>query len=227
MKVAQIIEHIRNRYHPNVLNVKQAEDSSLIGLINEGLIALHTLFDIRVEQAVVKISGQRKNYVISKEDPAVSMASFKQLGHNQLKDNPAANSLFNLNEDKEVLVILDVEDLLGTEYLMNQVNVFNVDQTTLYFPNANDGDTIYVSYKPKPVMAKVDELNKDIDLPDSLLEVLYAFLSMRFVSSIEGFERMYPNAIAIYDKKLAEARNNQPILVGSMVDCLNKKKGFV
>lgn len=250
MTLKKAIEHIRNTNLPNVTNFKQMSDEQIVESINEGLTMLHTLFLIRKEQAIIRISGERNTFVLVQNDPDVVLSSFhktsfkllsKSLSH-PLPDNTEFDELRKLDTtststsfmnksvvkpNNEVLQILYVEDSKNTEYLMNEKNVFLISQNTLYFPNLKNINYIYVIYKPKPITYTSKDLNLELDLPDGLLECLYSFVTMKVSSGIEGLKEFHNVALNDYSLKIKEAMYVGTIVQDSLEGVTTQRKGFI
>lgn len=253
MKVQDVITNIKTAILPNVTNVKQMSQESLVRYINEGLRALHSLFIINKEQAIILVPAFRHTFRISSEDPNVVMNTLSKLAKCELEygDIPTKalqievlreyNHIMNsetmlekeqVNEtifkvpDEGILKILGVVDDQETDYLINERNVFMVDQTTMYFPNCAEGMIIYVEYQLKPKEVSLDKLSDEIDLPDTLLESLYAYINLKVLSGIESNRQFYPNLLNTYNQTIQEARANQAVLPSGMSSSLQNKKGF-
>jgi hypothetical protein len=253
MTIQNVINTIQNNVLPNVTTNRQMKTESIIELINEGLNTFHSLFRINTEQAIILVPAFRHNFKLINEDPNVIMASRYKLAECELKtDNLETKTqqiqallefdkklkeqilLNNEKENKEifstkkdqVLQILEVTDEKNTIYSFNEENMFIIDQITLYFPNCKEGDIIYVIYKTKPQLINKDSLNEEIDLPDSLLECLYAFVTLRVISGIQGYQQFYPNVLNTYNQKIQEAIANQYVLPSSLATTLPQQKGF-
>lgn len=128
--------------------------------------------------------------------------------------------------DKEILQILDVTDNKNREYNFNTNLVFSISQDTLYFPEAHKDDIIYVRYKVLPKLYTIDDINTTFELPDTLLQCLYAFIDLRAITTIEGYKDFYPNLLNTYNQSLQNIVTNGFLLPDSMKSTLQTKKGF-
>lgn len=228
----------------------------LISFLNDGLISLHTLFNIRYEQALILVPQNRKIFKISSSDPNVIMASYAKLAlcHLQaesitkekqvealvrldkrlksntlLNDETSSKDIFDISRN-EVLSIIDVEDSKDNNYAFNIENVFVLDPITLHFPNAKAGSVIYVKYKPKPKLIRLEDYDKDsveLDLPDTLKDCLIAFVTLKTATNVSGYEQFYPNVLNTYNNELAKARANAAVIPDPLIATLASKKGFV
>ena len=53
MIVTEILENLKLNTLPNITRHKQTSDDFLINVINEGLYTIHSMFNIRIEQAII------------------------------------------------------------------------------------------------------------------------------------------------------------------------------
>nr|DAD71072.1 MAG TPA: head to tail adaptor [Podoviridae sp. ctiuS14] len=172
----------------------------------------------------------------TKADQIAALLDFdRRLNRNVLLENETSDtSIFRIKGD-QCLKILEVSDEKNTKYVINEDNVFATSQTTLYFPNCKEGDIIYVAYKPKPikVIGEFDEHgyltngSEEVDLPETFIECLNAFVSLKVVSGIEGMKEFYPNLINNYNQELQKAREHQFALVENLQDTIRYQKGFL
>ncbi len=211
MQLQQILIHIRNNILPNVSQNQQTSDDRLIEVINQSLRTLHTILHVRVEQAIVRIGSSRTFFTFRKDDPDVILGSFSAMNKLQLL-NATTNQNIELTFDnlkandttQGTLQILCAEDLKNTPYVMNEVNVFSTTQDTLYFPNAKEGDVIYVSHKPYPKYVSKEDMEEDLDLPDNLLDCLYALTASKVTTGIESFKEFHEKSLMDYNNKIQE-----------------------
>lgn len=140
------------------------------------------------------------------------------------------NNLLNnhwTKPNQEILQILNVSDLKDTKYVLNETNVFAINQNTLYFPNAKDGEIIYIEYKPKPMVYTIKDMNKEVDIPDTLLETLYSFVAMKVTSGIESYREFHNIAVGEYINNIKENIMNGSVLQDSLEGLNTQEKGFV
>lgn len=233
----------------NITNLKQLSKEMVLVYVNEAVRNLHSLFNIRVEQAIIYVPSFRNTFVLDEKDPSVIMGALRKIALIELKgskirdkkeqvikliendrllkehwdkeaERDEKESLF-VNNYNEVLQLLEVSDERNTIYRINELNVFSIDQKTLYFPNCKESDTIYVSYKPVPKDSSVE-----IDLPHSLRECLKSYIMMKITGSVEGYKEFYLNFLNSYTSNLQEAVLKGAILQDSLQDSLGAKKGF-
>lgn len=252
MTLDEVIQIVKVGYLSAVSNMAKASNESIIVMANEAIMSLHTSFNIRTEQAVILVPQNRKTFEISLNDKNVLMASLRKLAKAEmiLDENESKKELLakiakqdkNINAkvlleaekydntifdklDTEVLSLLSVSDELGTEYDINTKNVYALDQKTLYFPLAKPGSLIYVDYKPKPRLST--ELDSEVDVPDTLLGVLYAFVALKTVSSIDMNSQFMPQIVSTYNKRMEEAILQQAVLADTMDVSKNHWKGLL
>lgn len=251
MKVKEAIEHLKIVTLPNVTPNKQMNNENLIVLINEAMNTIYGLFNVKREQAIVLVPAFRKNFRISRQDPNVIMATHAKLAKCEmthggfatkaaqiealkemnitldkevmLENEAVETNIFKTNED-EIYKILSVRDDKDSILRLNEVNVFAINQDTLFFPNAKEGDIYYVEYKPKPI--KVTSIEDELDLPSGLLDVLYAYVALRIVTNIEGYKQYYGNALTAYNNEVEKAIMNQQVIPDSLIRTTTDMKGF-
>lgn len=252
MTLQNTMNNVRNNNLPNVTNIKQMKDYNIVEFINEGLSSLHSIFVIRKEQAIIRIDRERKSFVLSNDDPDVVLNSMHKTSFKLLKDNfsnpspsktPEFNSLKAMDgssdttgrymeeypnkPSNEVLQIISVEDVKQTKYVLNEKNVFLINQNTLYFPNCKNGEFIYVTYKPKPIRYTTNDLTKELDLPDTLLECLYSFIALKVSSGIEGLKEFHNIALSNYTNNVQEAMLQGAVVQESLEGISTQTKGFI
>lgn len=238
MKDTQIIEYINEAilalYSQFTIEVEQA-----IILVPEyrNIFRIHSSDENVYMTTIAKMKASQFHYdVTAIKPPDVKENIVKELKLDEVsnyaldKDNkkivtkviePKENST-----EKEVLQILDITDNKNNEYNFNTKLVFSISQDTLYFPEAHKGDIIYVKYKVMPKLYTIDNLNEKLELPNNLLESLYAFIDLRAITTIEGYTEFYPNLLNSYNQSLQNIITNGYILPDSMNSTLQTKKGF-
>lgn len=247
-----IFRHLNAYLSRNITNYEGSSIETLNTYIDSGLLELHTTFHIKTEQAIIVVPAFRKTFRIDTDDPDVIMESYKLITeYEQRSDNNknvnygkklnnildklmfirnipisggVTESISEEFHSNKVLQLLDVSDDKGTEYFINQKNVFARDQITLYFPKAKEGDLIYVTYKPYPVSIRTTYPR--IDLPDTLFSCLYAYVALQVVNSIELYKESYPNMFNAYINEIQKAKRNESVLPEDFSSTLQFKKGF-
>lgn len=262
MNLAEVINRLKNQNLPNVTNQKQMRDDKIVDFINEGLTALHSMFLLNVEQAIILVPAFRHNFKIENRDPNVIMATHfkiaecevllgglrtkadqiaalldydRRLNRNILLENETIDTTIFRVKGDQCLKILEVADERDTKYVINEDNVFATSQTTLYFPNCKEGDIIYVAYKPKPlkVSGTFDEHGylvrgeEEVDLPETFIECLTSFVTLKVVAGIEGMKEFYPNLVNNYNLELQRAKDNQYAFVEDLRDSIRFQKGLL
>lgn len=253
MKLRDVIKVIRNRNLPNVTERIITDDENAINLINDGLLSLYTQFDICLEQALILVPKNRNIFRIHSSDPNVILNSAERLSkahtitditeNKQDKNSMIKELKLDKNVEKtllensavkvdldidssEILKILSIEDDKGNEYDFNVKNVFVIKQDTLYFPECKEKDQIYVKYKPKPFVYKLEDLDKELNLPETFYECLYAYINLKVVSGIDGLKEFYANVLNTYNQCLEKALMNSYSLPRNLNCTLHLKKGF-
>ena len=254
MTVNEVLENLKINTLPNITRHKQTSDDFLINVINEGLYTIHSMFNIRTEQAIILVPAFRNTFILDNSDPNVIMASFYKIAECSVKakykskaeliqaalqidknlqqdillsNNKQSTDVFKTKHD-EVLKILDVEDDRKHNYVINEHLVFAIDQKTLYFPHCKESEIIYVKYKPKPIKASISAMDAEIDLPDTLVNVLYAFVHLKIdtgLASTEGMRNFYPNILAAYNQEIEKAMHTGAVVPNSLH--FKNLKGFV
>ena len=255
MVVSKVLSNLRVNTLPNITTNRQMGDEDLINIINEGVFTLHSMFNIRFEQAIILAPAFRTTFKINNSDPNVIMASYAKLAECSIKaeykskselikaaleldKNLKSNILLSNNEQNkeifktkhdQVMNILSVSsDDLREKFIINQENVFAIDQETLFFPHIKESDVIYVKYKPKPILSLVSALDEELDLPDTLLDALYSFVTLKIItglSGIEGIRQFYPSVLSAYNQEIQKARTSGAIIPQSWE--MNDLKGFI
>lgn len=255
MTVSQVLTNLRVNTLPNITTQRQMGDDDLINIINEGIFTLHGLFNIRFEQAIILVPAFRTTFKINNSDPNVIMASFyklaecsikaeyksksellkaaieldKNLKENILLDNNVQNKeIFKTKHDKVMKILGVSSDDPKDIFAMNQEGVFAIDQETLYFPHIKEGDILYVKYKPKPTLCLVSALDEELDLPDTLLDALYSFVTLKIItglSGIEGIRQFYPSVLSAYNQEIQKAQASGAVIPQSWE--FKDLKGFI
>lgn len=97
----------------------------------------------------------------------------------------------------------------------------------IYLPNCNIDDLVYVVYKPKPKECSLDKLDEHIDLPDTLLRLMYAHIAWVLTTNIVGYDgNKYPSLYQTYEKELISAQTTMAVAPDSMEATLDIPKGF-
>lgn len=231
MLLEQALIDLRDSILPNVSDVAGTAEDNLLRLINLGLITLHTTLDIKKEQAILRASAGRKFFHLVPEDPDVVLGSLEALSTLELSNlnnpNPTDITFDNLrvhNACKEILQVLEIEDLRKTRYVLNEKNVFSIEQDKLYFPNIKEGNLVYVTHKPKP---KLHPATDKLDLPDTLIECLYAFVASRVTTGIESYKEFHLASIQDYTIRVQEAIGSGAILQTKLNSPPIQLKGFM
>lgn len=251
MTLSEVIADLQLNTLPNVTKQRQMDTSSLVNIINEGIITLHSLFNIRTEQAIILVPAFRNTFVLDRKDPNVIMASFYKLAECSVKaeykskaelikaaleldknlradilvnSDRQSTDIFSVKHD-EVLKVLEIEDDEKHRYVINEKEVFLIDQKTLYFPHCKESEIIYVKYKPKPIKASISAMNAEIDLPDTLINALYAYVQLKVVTGIEGLKQFYPNVLNTYNAEIDKARATGAVMPYGLE--FKNLKGFV
>lgn len=253
MTLGDIIDIIRVNVLPSLSNPRQMTDESLTIMINEGIRSLHNIFNINTEQAIILVPAFRNTFKLDNTDPNVIMASYyklaecaakatyntkaeliraaldlnKNLKENILLNNESTNKEVFSTKHDQVMKMLNVSDDKHTEYILNEKNAYAVDQNTLYFPHCRESDVIYVKYKPKPIKATTAAMDAEIDLPDTLLDVLYAYIPLRVITGIQGYTQLYPNLLNTYNLELQKAREVGAVVPDNLEAKYVAQKGFI
>lgn len=253
MTLKETLDVIRVRVLPGLGGKGQLDNDKLTVLINEGIRTLHFMFNIRTEQAIIFVPAFRNTFKLNNTDPNVIMASYSKLAEcavkgiykskaEMLKDILDLNKgikedilLNNETENKDIfstkhdklMRILSISDDEKKEYILNEKLVYALDQETLYFPECKETDLIYVQYKPKPLISSTAVMDKEIDLPDTLLDVLFAYIPLKIITGVDGYTQLYPNLINQYNEKLLEAKAMGAVVSDSMEAKYVAWKGFV
>lgn len=250
MKLKDVISVIRNSNLPNATERIITDDKNLVRLINEAVLAIYSQFEVKLEQAIILVPKHRNIFTISSSDPNVIMGTIEKLNKARaLTDiNSDKNSLLNkLNLDEntlrflknskvtnleekiasdELLQIVSIADSERNEYNFNVDKVFTVNSNTLYFPECKEGMQIFVKYKVKPKIYNELSLDEEVELPENMLECLYAYINLKVISGIDGLKEFYPNVLNTYNQCLQRVLMEGHSLPADLRYSLHLKKGF-
>lgn len=149
-----------------------------------------------------------------------------------LYESPSNLGDVNPVKSREVLQPLEVKDDYGTQYEINEKNVFAINQNTLYFPNCKCEDIIYVIYKVKPKVYTLEDCSiseedsEELYLPDTLMRCFYSYIDLRIISTVGGHKELYANTLQEYQQALEKAMMRSDTLPRGLETTLNLKKGF-
>lgn len=228
------LSHIRDTILPNVSNLAQTSTENLIMCLNDGLTAIHTAVHVKTEQCAIRVRTERNFFELLNRDPDILLDllfSTLSLERYNLTATPPLDKTFDnlkrFSKPTGVLQILDVMDIKNTTYVVNEKNVFVIDPAIVYFPNAKEGEFLYISYKPKPKVYTEANMNEELDLPDALLECLYAFVASRITTGIESYKEFHNLALRDYTARIKEAMLSGAVSQQSLAVLPIQTKGFI
>lgn len=80
MKIREVVDYVKNTIFVNIPRGSQASEKNVYRFINDSLIHLHSLFDLRYEQAMIMIPKYRRLFKLDNRDPNVVMATINRFG---------------------------------------------------------------------------------------------------------------------------------------------------
>ena len=258
MTLKEVMDQLKYVVFYNKSNLKQLEDANIVRLINGSLTHLHSIFNIRYEQAIIVVPEIRHTFILKDEDPHVIMSTYNKFAiaeldvervtqqsqldrlfairdeiirrKKELLNTPVPNTIrdvFIKESRDEVLQIVGVEDNRNRKYILNQRGAFMLSPEQIYLPNVMIDDIVYVIYKPKPKEVSLSLLDEPIDLPDTLLRVLYAHIGWVLTTNTIGYDgNKYPSLYQTYEKELIAAQQSMAVAPDNYEPTLHLLKGF-
>lgn len=185
MQLQHILDSIK---YGEMANIDWTEDKTpkVINYINLGLINLYSKFPIAERQVLIQQYPQISLYKLSRDYARTNKTS--PMPHKYILDTPYEPFM------NDVMFITSIADEQGRPIPLNDDHdgrsYFLASFDTLQIPNANESETTFIIYRAKPeyIQCNTKHMEKDIYIPECLLECLTTYVGFKAMQSVGGEE---------------------------------------
>lgn len=158
---------------------------AILTFMNLGLLELHKRFPLRVEQTVLTLSNTTTTFNL----PSTFMYPLAAYG-----------------EDKDGNI--DMEHVLPINDESNPESIFFSTFKQVQVPDTLDGSSAVIVFAAKPDRYTADDLNIELDLPETLIEPLLHYMGYKAQLGIRGDAQAENNAHWLrFDRSCKQAQD--------------------
>lgn len=158
---------------------------AILTFMNLGLLELHKRFPLRVEQTVLTLSNTTTTFNL----PSTFMYPLAAYG-----------------EDKDGNI--DMEHVLPINDESNPESIFFSTFKQVQVPDTLDGSSAVIVFAAKPDRYTADDLNIELDLPETLIEPLLHYIGYKAQLGIRGDAQAENNAHWLrFDRSCKQAQD--------------------
>ena len=158
---------------------------AILTFMNLGLLELHKRFPLRVEQTVLTLSNTTTTFNL----PSTFMYPLAAYG-----------------EDKDGNI--DMEHVLPINDESNPESIFFSTFKQVQVPDTLDGSSAVIVFAAKPDKYTADDLNIELDLPETLIEPLLHYIGYKAQLGIRGDAQAENNAHWLrFDRSCKQAQD--------------------
>lgn len=182
MKVQEVVDTAR---YSELANVAIKDNTAaILSFLNLGMIELYTRFPIKTEEHIIALQENTTMY----EMPANFMYALSAYGE----------------------VPEDAADLVRTVSINEEddpYSIFFPDWNTVQIPAVANGSYISIIYVAKPATYTAEDLDVEIELPNTLVDALVSYIGYRAHMSVRGDAQSDNNAHWLrFDRSCKKAR---------------------
>ena len=182
-----IVQDIINAARYSELGNTAIKDNTdaILTFMNLGLLELHKRFPLRVEQIVLTLSNTTTTFNL----PSTFMYPLAAYG-----------------EDKDGNI--DMEHVLPINDESNPESIFFSTFKQVQVPDTLDGSSAVIVFAAKPDRYTADDLNIELDLPETLIEPLLHYIGYKAQLGIRGDAQAENNAHWLrFDRSCKQAQD--------------------
>lgn len=182
-----IVQDIINAARYSELGNTAIKDNTdaILTFMNLGLLELHKRFPLRVEQTVLTLSNTTTTFNL----PSTFMYPLAAYG-----------------EDKDGNI--DMEHVLPINDESNPESIFFSTFKQVQVPDTLDGSSAVIVFAAKPDRYTADDLNIELDLPETLIEPLLHYIGYKAQLGIRGDAQAENNAHWLrFDRSCKQAQD--------------------
>lgn len=182
-----IVQDIINAARYSELGNTAIKDNTdaILTFMNLGLLELHKRFPLRVEQTVLTLSNTTTTFNL----PSTFMYPLTAYG-----------------EDKDGNI--DMEHVLPINDESNPESIFFSTFKQVQVPDTLDGSSAVIVFAAKPDRYTADDLNIELDLPETLIEPLLHYIGYKAQLGIRGDAQAENNAHWLrFDRSCKQAQD--------------------
>lgn len=182
-----IVQDIINAARYSELGNTAIKDNTdaILTFMNLGLLELHKRFPLRVEQTVLTLSNTTTTFNL----PSTFMYPLAAYG-----------------EDKDGNI--DMEHVLPINDESNPESIFFSTFKQVQVPDTLDGSSAVIVFAAKPDRYTADDLNIELDLPETLIEPLLHYIGYKAQLGIRGDAQAETNAHWLrFDRSCKQAQD--------------------
>lgn len=171
MKLISTIKKLRNTKLKQLSKIDKT-DEVVIEYINMAVVAIYNRYQLRTEEAILKLKADKTEYSLDGTDPDVEMTSTEEIG--------------------QFVEAFDSSGIIGINNDYSDFGIFTISYNKVQVPIVNNGEFISIIYQPIPADVEyVDDGNgnateADIALPGYLLEPLLHYVGYVANESVNG-----------------------------------------
>lgn len=182
MRVQEVVDLAR--YSELASVAAKDNDAAILAFLNMGMIELYTRFPIKTEEHIVELQENTTIY----EMPADFMYALSAYGEVQ-----------EVTTDLLVRVPINEED--------DPYSIFFPDWNTVQIPAVANGSYISIIYVAKPTALTINDLDTELELPETLIDALLSYMGYRAHLAIRGDGQSENNAHWLrFDRSCKKAR---------------------
>lgn len=182
-----IVQDVINAARYSELGNTAIKDNTdaILTFMNLGLLELHKRFPLRVEQTVLTLSNTTTTFNL----PSTFMYPLAAYG-----------------EDKDGNI--DMEHVLPINDESNPESIFFSTFKQVQVPDTLDGSSAVIVFAAKPDKYTADDLNIELDLPETLIEPLLHYIGYKAQLGIRGDAQAENNAHWLrFDRSCKQAQD--------------------
>lgn len=182
-----IVQDVINAARYSELGNTAIKDNTdaILTFMNLGLLELHKRFPLRVEQTVLTLSNTTTTFNL----PSTFMYPLAAYG-----------------EDKDGNI--DMEHVLPINDESNPESIFFSTFKQVQVPDTLDGSSAVIVFAAKPDRYTADDLNIELDLPETLIEPLLHYIGYKAQLGIRGDAQAENNAHWLrFDRSCKQAQD--------------------
>lgn len=172
----------------------------VVRMMNEGLLRLYSRLNLKQKSLLVQCSENRTRYELTKEHILTKkdFTSASDPDHPDFDcpmlpyDRYILSTEFDEEFDNDIIKIMSVVDNFGHEVPLNNpseyLNVSTPEFNVLEVSLPTNHLTLGVTYQAKHPELNIERLGQVIELPDNLLDALYAYVAYLVYANINTTE---------------------------------------
>lgn len=167
--------------------IRKADMGALLTYINDGMSALVTQFQVTEKVVHVQLYDHITTYHLLSRF-AVSQQPQPHVDYPYILDLNGSPFKGDVNKVKAVWDNTGRKRVLNDESDMRSIFIMGKEAITVPYPE--NGVILFVHYQAKPMTVTVDNLDEEVDIPDSLVPTLRAYVAHRLFMSMGTSDSM-------------------------------------